>query len=377
MYDKWAIPSQRTEGIGCSWAAIGHRTHSCYRNGSACFALSCKHFYNTFRSILKDERLQLRQSFSKLPFILNHLERQPEHNLCAASRPRNGNTASNAHPSTIDPYGRNPKRTVVLNASFSMRASAVYIYIYAAGTGQICPCLRLPLRSRRRVIEKIHEHAVAPVRLAGPYWDGLFSPCQGKPNGFLGHTCATTSFPTIDAPDVAVTVYTELFLKVTYRDLVLTAISEEQLRKDLSRGRISKGWSLDVMNEYSIRTFTKELPPDAFLFICPHMDIMPAIRKVLENRRKSEFSGCARHKNTRVCMWCKVILSFDSDSAVFKVKVTRNLGKNIGPDLGKNTWPDEAWSAHGRPMLWIELPRWAYLACVVWFLFVLMLSAGS
>lgn len=73
-------------------------------------------------------------------------------------------------------------------------------------------------------------------------------------------------------------------------------------------------------------------------------------------------------------MWCKVILSFDSDSVVFRVKVTRNLGKNIGPDLGKNTWSDEAWSAQGRPMLWIELPRWAYLACVVWFLFVLMLG---
>lgn len=129
-----------------------------------------------------------------------------------------------------------------------------------AGTAQICPCLGLPLRSRRRVIEKIHEHAVAPVRLAGPYWDGLFSPCQGKRNGFLGHTCATTSFPTIDAPDVAVTVYTELFLKATYRDLLLTGISEEQLQKDLPRGRISKGWSLNVMNEYSIRTSRKSYP---------------------------------------------------------------------------------------------------------------------
>lgn len=48
---------------------------------SACFVLSCKRFYQKFRSILRDERLQDRQSYSGTPFIQIQGDGQPRAKL--------------------------------------------------------------------------------------------------------------------------------------------------------------------------------------------------------------------------------------------------------------------------------------------------------
>lgn len=219
-----------------------------------------------------------------------------------------------------------------------------------AGTVDICLCLALPLRSRRRVIDKVQDlEAAGWHQPDGTLWECTLLHSQGKP-GVLWHVCMITYPPIIDPPYIEVAVYTELFLK---------DMSLGQIDRHLSTGLMSKGISLNVMNEYVIRTFTKDFPSDfPPLFICPHVDIIPAVRKFFENRRKSEFS---RHKDTSVCVSCAVILRFDWDSELFRVKVTRNLGKD---DAGP--WPDEAWSVQSKPRLWPDVTRWIYCYCLMW-----------
>lgn len=114
-----------------------------------------------------------------------------------------------------------------------------------------------------------------------------------------------------------------------------------------------------MRNVYEITTLTEDLPPDVPpLPICPHVDIVPAIRNAMKNPRKSEFSKCAGRKNTGVCEWCSVILDFDRDSAVFVVEVNR--------DLGRGAEFDEAWSLQCTPRLTTAMRRTVYLCCFIW-----------
>lgn len=327
---------------------------------SACFILSCKHFYITFRSILQHERLQRRQSYRNTPFVEYKIEREPRARLLRRLETRESKYCVECTSLHDKSAWKKPKG----NCRSERRILDKSLCSPHAGQASICPCLGLPLRSRRQVITKIQEHEAAGSHHAGDYWDGTIFHCLGRPNDVLWHICAIWYPSDASSAYVTASVYTELFLKDRYSELTQPDISIEQAHRGVvKKTLISKDRSLNVRNVYAIGTSTEDLPPDVPpLPICPHVDIIPAIRKFFKNPRKSEFSLCAGRKNTRVCEWCSVILSFDRDSAVFDVDVTR--------DFGRDAEPDEAWSIQCEYRPSTAVLRRMYLYCLIWIAFV-------
>lgn len=188
-------------------------------NDSACFILSCKQFYITFRAILQDESLQLRQSYRDNPFIQMPLELEPRARLLRRLEARKSKYCIECTSLHDKSAWEKPKRS----RCAERRILGKHLCSPYAGQARICICLALPLYSRPQVISKIQEHEreAAGSHHVGDYWDGTFSYGQLRPTDptdVLWHIC-TIAYPShSSSPYAAGVVFTELFLKDRYSD---------------------------------------------------------------------------------------------------------------------------------------------------------------